>query len=118
VFFGTVIIGSAIYFLQNHFYDFFFEEGKEIFISEIEKEWDEDLNYVKSTTEKDSLRILVKEFILLFRDFDDIISATGTDEKFAEAVSISFEDSLITEDEIKMLSDLFLKVKNEKLKSH
>lgn len=117
VFFGTIIIGSAIYFFQNHFYELFFEEGKKIVVSQIEKNWDKDLNYVKNSIEKDSVRALVKEFVINFKDIDELLLTSGTAEDFAEAVSSSFDDSLITANELKVLSDLFLKVKNEKFKN-
>ncbi|MBT8378584.1 MAG: hypothetical protein KJN64_05095 [Ignavibacteria bacterium] len=118
VFFGTIIIGSAIYLFENHFSDLFFEEGKKIIVGEIEKEWKKDFSYVQNSSEKDSLRILVKEFVLLFEDLDDIMLESDKINNLAEDVSSSFEDSIITQDEIKLLSDLFLKVKNEKLKSN
>jgi hypothetical protein len=117
VFLGTIVLGSAIYFFQNHFSELFFEEGKKIVVSQIEKNWDRDLNYVKNSIEKDSLRTLVKEFIMKFKDADELILTSSNAEDFVETVSSSFDDSLITPNELKMLSDLFLKVKNEKFKS-
>lgn len=118
VFFGTIIIGAAIYFFQNHFSDLFLEEGKKIILSEIDKNWDKDYTYVRNSAEKDSVRSLVKEFVMQFKDVDDFLSTTTVDEEFVEAISSSFDDSLVTKNELKMLSDLFLKVKNEKLKSN
>jgi hypothetical protein len=117
VFLGTIIIGSAIYFFQNHFSEIFFEEGKKIVVNQIEKNWDKDLNYVKNSIEKDSVRTLVKEFVVQFKNAEEFLSTSSTAEDFAEAISSSFDDSLITANELKVLSDLFLKVKNEKLKS-
>jgi len=117
VFFGTIIIGSAIYFFQNHFSELFFDEGKKIVVNQIEKNWDKELNYVKSSFEKDSVRTLVKEFVMQFKNAEVFLSTSSAAEDFAEAVSSSFDDSLITASELKVLSDLFLKVKNEKLKS-
>ncbi len=118
VFFSTIIIGSAIYFFQNHFSELFFEEGKEFVLSEIEKNWDTELSYVKSTIEKDSVRTLVREFVMQFKEADDFLLTSGSGKDFAASVSSAFDDSLITASELKALSDLFLKVKNEKLKSN
>ena len=117
VFFGTVILGSAIYFFQNHFSDLFFDEGKKVALNEIENNWNRDLNYVKNSFEKDSVRILVKNFLTQFENVEDFVSNSAAAEKFAEAVSLSFDDSLVSSSELKVLSDLLLKVKNEKFKS-
>jgi vacuolar-type H+-ATPase subunit E/Vma4 len=118
VIFGTILIGSSIYIFNNYFSELFLEEGKKIVVSEIENNWKKELAYVKNSSEKDSLRILIKEFVMQFDEPSNFLLSSQVDEIFVESIAQSFDDSLITKKELKWISDLFLKVKNEKHKSN
>jgi hypothetical protein len=118
VIFGTILIGSSIYIFNNYFSELFLEEGKKIVVSEIENNWKKELAYVKNSGEKDSLRILIKEFVMQFDEPSNFLLSSQVDEIFVESIAQSFDDSLITKKELKWISDLFLKVKNEKHKSN
>ncbi len=115
---GTILIASIIYLVENYFSEIFLEEGKKFAITEIENNWGNELAYVKNSDEKDSLKTLIKEFVMQFNEPENFLLSSQTDENFVENIAQSFEDSLITKEEIKILSALLMKVKNEKLKSN
>jgi hypothetical protein len=73
---------------------------------------------VKNSNEKDSLKVLIKEFVSQFNEPENFLLTSSFDQNFVESIAESLEDSLITEIEIKKISDLLLKVKNEKLESN
>jgi hypothetical protein len=53
-----------------------------------------------------------------FDEPSNFLLSSQVDEIFVESIAQSFDDSLITKKELKWISDLFLKVKNEKHKSN
>ena len=114
---GTVMLAALIYLIENQFSDLFLDEGKKFIIKEIESDWNKNLAYVKNSEEKDSLRILLKEFILQFNKPGDFIIPSEANNDFISSAMEAFEDSLVTTDEIKVITELFLKVKNEELQS-
>jgi hypothetical protein len=118
VFFGTIFIASAIYLFENHFSELFLNEGKNYIITELETDWDEELSYVADSVQKDSLKTLIKEFILHYKEFGDIIETSQSEDTFTKSIINAFKDSIITSQEIADVTELLLKVKNEKHKSN
>jgi len=118
VFSGTILIASAIYLIENNFSELFLSEGKNFIITELETDWDEELAYVTNSVQKDSLKTLVKEFIFQYKQFGDITETSQAKDIFTKSIISSFEDSIITSQEIADITELLLKVKNEKHKSN
>lgn len=111
---GTILIASAIYLIENNFSEMFLDEGKKIIISEIEADWNEDLAFVANSEQKDSLKSIIKEFIFQVKGFGDLTESSQAKDDFTESIVKSFKDSLITKEEIADITELLLKVKNEK----
>lgn len=115
---GTILLAVAIYLIKYQFKDFFLEKGKTLVMNEIEDNWDEDLSYVRTSPEKDSLKTLLKEFVLQLKKEEEILEPSEQSKKLMEDVVKSFEDSLISSDELKKITELFRSLRNEEPKSY
>lgn len=117
---GTIIIAAAVYVIQNKFDEWFLKPGKNILITEIEKNWDSDLKYVHNSVQKDSLKALIKFYVDNVKSFD--ISSTeviDADEKsLFKELNLAIEDSVISDDEISLLTLLLNKELYEESKSN
>jgi len=115
---GTIILAAAIYLIKYQFKDFFVEKGKNFVINEVEDSWHKDLSYVRNTPEKDSLKTLLKDFVWELKDEGEIFKPSEQSKKLMENVVNSFEDSLISSDELKKITELFRGLRNEESKSN
>jgi hypothetical protein len=97
--FLTIIIAAAIYFIQNYSDDLIIKPGKKLLSGFIMDKFEGEFDGIKDSPEKDSLKILISDFIQFKiaseknfddRDFDFII--------FELKKIIS--DSIITKDEL------------------
>lgn len=113
---GTVLIAAAVYIVENKLDEWFLEPGKELLLTEIVKNWDNDLKYIYESEQKDSLKNLLTYYIDNIKSLDEL---TTMDEKsFVNEFDLVIEDSLISREEISKLTLLIQKEINEKSKSN
>ena len=111
---GTVLIAAAVYIIENKFDEWFLKPGKELLLSEIVKNWDNDLKYIYESEQKDSLKNLLTYYVDNIKSLDEL---TALDEKsFINAFDSVIEDSIISSEEISKLTSLVEKEINEKSK--
>ena len=113
---GTILIAAAAYIIENKFDEWFLKPGKELLLSEIVKNWDNDLKYIYESEQKDSLKNLLTYYVDNIKSLDEL---TALDEKsFINAFDSVIEDSIISNEEISKLTSLVEKEINEKSKSN
>jgi hypothetical protein len=113
---GTVLIAAAIYLIENKFDEWFLKPGKELLLTEIVKNWDNDLKYIYESEQKDSLKNLLTYYVDNIKSLDEL---TALDENsFVNEFDSIIEDSLISKEEISKLTRLVKKEINEKSKSN
>jgi hypothetical protein len=108
----TIIVASITYILQNKFNDFIFTPGKKIILPLFVKEFKSKLTYVKDSPQKDSLYIMIKNYIEKSKDIHDL-----SDENLKPLVtkfSGIIADSIVTTSELNSIRNYInSKEKNE-----
>ena len=113
---GTVLIAAVVYIIENKFDEWFLKPGKELLLSEIVKNWDNDLKYIYESEQKDSLKNLLTYYVDNIKSLDEL---TAMDENnFVTEFDSIIEDSLISKEEISKLTRLVKKEINEKSKGN
>jgi hypothetical protein len=108
----TIIVESITYILQNKFNDFIFKPGKKIILPLFVNEFKSKLNSVKESPQKDSLYVLIKNYIEDAKNMHDL-----SDENLKPLV-VRFgniiADSVVTTSELNSIRDyLNSKKRNE-----
>jgi hypothetical protein len=108
----TIIVASITYILQNKFNDFIFKPGKKIILPLFVNEFKSKLNSVKESPQKDSLYVLIKNYIEDAKNIHDL-----SDENLKPLV-VRFgniiADSVVTTSELNSIRDyLNSKKRNE-----
>jgi tRNA C32,U32 (ribose-2'-O)-methylase TrmJ len=101
----TIVTAAVLYIVNNKFDEIIFNPGKSLIVNQITK----DLNYVKETPEKDSLRSLITSYIKNLKSFKSI--SKKPIERFVDSLKIALKDSIINKREYKNLSKI-LRSKN------
>ena len=101
----TIIIAAILYILQNHLDDVVINPGKKLISDLIVGGIDDELNYIKETPEKDSLRFLLKEYL------KDKISKTkeintGDLNWIIDSIKVIVTDTLITQNNLNRIKEL------------
>ncbi|MCH7965434.1 MAG: hypothetical protein IH852_16005 [Bacteroidetes bacterium] len=108
----TIVLAVILYLVQNKFDELFLEPGKEIILTAIEDSWNTELEYVKDSIEKDSLKSLLRFYV------SGIQSSDYLPDKRTETVinylEQTFQDSLIDIEELSHINKLIkYALKNE-----
>ena len=101
----TIIIAAILYILQNHLDDVVINPGKKLISDLIVGGIDDELNYIRETPEKDSLRFLLKEYL------KDKISKTkeiNTSDlnSLIDSIKVIVTDTLITKNDLNRIKEL------------
>ncbi len=94
----TIITAALLYIINNKFNQFIFNPGKKIIIEQINS----DLDYVKDSPEKDSLKTLIKNYVENMRSVKNISDKSF--KNFFDSVKVAIRDSIIDRREYKSLS--------------
>ena len=108
----TIVLAAVLYLIQNKYNELFLSPGKKLALSVIEKSWQKDLSYIKDSTEKDSLKSLLKYYISNSRSTEQLTNKQAED--IINYVKLTFKDSTITKEELNYLNKLIKNaLKNE-----
>jgi len=111
----TILIAAILYILENKFDEYFLEPGKKYFSEKMKSGILEEINVIKQSPEKDSLKTMLNNFLEEIKESKSIEFAFGDDENlFSEFGKIS-ADSIITKNELEDISKILKKIKNERL---
>ena len=100
----TIVLAAGLYLIQNKFEELFFQPGKELILSVIEKEWDIAFMYVKESVKKDSLKTLLSYYVSGVKSTEQL--ADYNIEKITDFLESTFKDSFITDEELSHISNL------------
>ena len=100
----TIGLAAGLYLIQNKFEELFFQPGKELILSVIEKEWDVAFMYVKESVKKDSLKTLLNYYVSVVKSTEQL--ADYNIEKITDFLESTFKDSFITDEELSHISNL------------
>lgn len=108
----TIVLAVILYLVQNKFDELFLEPGKEIILTAIEDSWNTELEYVKDSIEKDSLKSLLRFYVSGIQS-SDYLSDKRT-ETVINYLEQTFQDSLIDIEELSHINKLIkYALKNE-----
>lgn len=112
----TILVASVLYIIQNKFDDIFLNPGKKLVTQLIEENWESELSYIADTEEKDSLKSLIHFYVEGINTVSEI-SEDKNDGLF-ELLERTFEDSLITKNELSKLTKIVKSTRNETTKNN
>ncbi len=112
----TILIAALVYIIQYKSDDWFFNPAKEFLVEETISDIDNELIYIENSTNKDSLKNLIKYFFNDVKSFKEIVNLD--DKIFLEEFNVAIADSIITDKEISNLTSIMKKVDYEKSKSN
>ena len=108
----TILVGAAVYIIRYKLDDWVINPGKKLVLAQVAKSWTEEDDFILESTEKDSLRSLMKYYLDNIKTVEEVVNL---DEKiFLDELNIATKDSLITNKEISKLTLLLKKEQNEK----
>ncbi len=99
----TILVAAITYILQNKFNDFIFKPGRKIIAPIFLNDFNRELKYLKESPRKDSLKLLVKNYI---EEADNIKEISGDSLKtFFDLINYVIADSQVTSAELKNIKD-------------
>ena len=111
----TIFVAAAIYIIQYKLDDWFINPAKKILVSEVYKNWDNEVKHIEESVQKDSLRALLIFYIENIKSMEDVVNLE--EEDYLKEFNRVIDDSLITDEEISKLTLLLKKEQYEKSKS-
>ncbi len=105
IIFLTILVGVILYILQNHLDDWIINPTKEFFSELFVSGVDEELSFIQDSPQKDSLRVLLKEY--LQDKFSSTKEISNKDiDWLIDSVKVVVRDSIITEFDLNKIKDL------------
>ena len=108
----TIFIAAILYIVENHFDDFIRKPGEKIIKDLVFKDVNREMEFVRNSPEKDSLKVLINNFI-----YDKIHKEhklnTKEIENMVDSVKEVLKDSTISPAELENLTSIFKKEINE-----
>ena len=111
----TVLIAAILYVVENHFDDFIRKPGEKIIKDLVFKDVNREMEYVKNSPEKDSLKVMINSFIYNKIHKEHTLN-TGEIEDIVDSVEEVLKDSAISPAELENLKSIFMKEVNERSK--
>ncbi len=96
----TIVTAAVLYIVNNKFNEVIFNPSKSLIINQINK----DLNYIKESPEKDSLKVLISNYIKNLKSFKNISDQPIG--RFVDSLKVALSDSVIDKREYKNLSKI------------
>jgi hypothetical protein len=101
----TIFVAALLYIIQNHLDDWVINPAKEFFSELFVSGVDDELSFIEESPEKDSLRILLKDYLQ-----DKFTSTKELSNKdidwLVDSVKFVVTDSIITQDDLNKIRNL------------
>ena len=113
----TIIIAVILYIVQNHLDDVVINPAKKVISSFMVSGAFKHLTYIKETPEKDSLKILLKDYV---KDKISKSKSINSDDLdwLLDSIKVVATDSLITKDDLNKIKELINLKNYEKSKKN
>ena len=112
----TILVAVIIYIIQYKIDDWFIKPAKNVLVSEIAKNWENEVKHIKDSAQKDSLKSLLIYYIENVKSMEEVVNLET--EIFLQEFKRVTEDSTISDEDISKLTLLLKKEQNEKSKSN
>ena len=111
IIFLTIIIAVVLYIIQHKFDEFVFSPGKAAAKEIFKVQWEEDLAFVRESDQKDSLKLILENYIdqLKWTDLEE-----ENNQYLIDKAETIFSDSVITSQEIDKIIEIIENIKNER----
>ena len=93
--------------MQNKFEEIFINPGKELLLNALEQGWEDNLNNLKESATKDSLKSLLESYITKMKATKDLSS--DRTKEIIEQVESTFKDGLVDPEELTHVRELIEK---------
>jgi len=100
----TIILAVSLYIVQNKFEEIFLDPEKKPLFSALEENWENNLDYVKDSVIKESLKLLLKNYISEMKSTQNISSDRANE--LINYLEIVFIDSLVDKTELASIREL------------
>ena len=100
----TIILAVSLYIVQNKFEEIFLDPGKKLLLRTLENSWENNLNYVKDSAAKESLKSLLENYISEMKSTQNLSS--DRTKEIIEYLEIVFIDSLVNKTELASIRKL------------
>jgi len=101
----TIVVAAVLYIIQNHFDEWIGTPVKEFFSEYFVENIDDELNFIEASPQKDSLRVLLKDYLV--NKFDATQEISNKDiEWLVDSVKVIVKDSIITEEDLTKIKNL------------
>jgi hypothetical protein len=114
----TILLAAGLYIIENKFDEFFLEPGKKYLADLIEIGINEDLNKIAESSEKDSLNSLIKGYLSDFKNSKSASFSSKDGEGFVNKIKNAAEDSILTAEELNVISKILEQLRNERLQKN
>jgi hypothetical protein len=101
----TIVVAVILYILQNHLDDLIINPGKKLISDLIVSGVDNELNYIKETPEKDTLRFILKDYLKNKITETKEISDEDVD-WLIDSLKVFVTDSIITQNDLSRIKEL------------
>jgi hypothetical protein len=109
----TIVVASVTYIIQNKFNDFIFKPGKKIILPIFVNEFKNKLNAVKDSPQKDSLNLLLKNYIEHSKNISDL--SDDSLKPLQIKINNIISDSIVSQNELQDIKDFInLRFQNER----
>ena len=101
----TIVVAVILYIVQNHLDDVVINPAKRVISSFVTNEAFKHLTYIKNTSEKDSLKILLSDYL---KDKITKTKSLNTEDLdwLVDSIKVVVTDSLITKDDLNKIKEL------------
>jgi hypothetical protein len=99
----TILTAALLYIVKHKFHDLIFIPGKHVVISKLNKK----LDFLKDSPEKDSLKILIDDYVNNIKDTKDINDESI--QAFADSLSNIVQDGVVNKTELRNFSEIVKK---------
>lgn len=103
----TIFTAVILYIVKHKFNDFVLKPGKSVLSTFVMNEFDKKFDYVKESPQKDSLKVLLKNYISSVNNFKD--NSHDSMNSFIDSLKSAVTDSVISNVELKKLKSLIQK---------
>jgi hypothetical protein len=99
----TIIVASITYIWENKFNDFIFKPGKKIILPLFVNEFKDKLAYVAKSPQKDSLYVMIKNYIEDTKNIHDL--SDENIKPLVQKINNIISDSVVTSEELNSIRD-------------
>lgn len=97
----------TVYLVQNKFEEIFLNPGKELLLNALERGWEDNIDNLKDSAAKDSLKSLLENYIIKMKSTEDISS--DQTKEIIKSLEKTFKDNHVDPEELNRVRELIEK---------